>query len=311
MQRRPSGMIVSAMPTLGRFRTIDYAVAPNTGGNQFAFHDQELQDCIVHALLQGKKGGTFIDLAANHWQMFSNTLSLERDHGWSGLCIEPNPVYHAGLMQNRTCSLVAAYVSESEGPGFFSPFATKGRKTGCAMLNPDAPVPHYCMGSEGKLLPGPRAASSLGGAVWTIPFERILEKHELPPIIDFLSLDVNGPEEAVMRSFPYSRHNVTVITIEGPSEGLTKTLRHHNYRLLCLVGHLDQIWVYEPSFRRDGAEWAQLRTTAASPSPTKSKAAQCSKMVFPHAPGCRAAQQALGRKYRVYGTVAKPSPATR
>ena len=114
-----------------------------------------------------------------------------------------------------------------------------------------------------------------------------------------------------MRSFPYSRHNVTVIAIEGPSEGLTKTLRHHNYRLLCLVGHLDQIWVYEPSFRRDGAEWAQLRTTAASPSHKKSKATQCSQMIFPHAPGCRAVQQALGRNYRVYGTVAKPSPATR
>ena len=188
-------MIVSAMPTLGRFRTIDYAVAPKTlvaSGNQLAFHGQEMQDCIVHALLQGKKGGTFIDLAANHWQTFSNTLSLERDHGWSGLCIEPNPVYHAGLMQNRTCSLVAAYVSESEGPGFFSPFATIGRKTGCAKLNPDAPVPHYCMGSEGKLMSGARAASLLGGAVWTIPFERILEKH-------FLQSSTSSPSTSMAR----------------------------------------------------------------------------------------------------------------
>ena len=49
------------------------------------------QDEIVVDLVG--KDGFFIDLAANDAKELTNTLSLERDYGWRGLCIEPNPGY--------------------------------------------------------------------------------------------------------------------------------------------------------------------------------------------------------------------------
>ena len=49
------------------------------------------QDEIVVDLVG--KDGFFIDLAANDAKELTNTLALERDHGWNGLCIEPNPAY--------------------------------------------------------------------------------------------------------------------------------------------------------------------------------------------------------------------------
>ena len=92
--------------------------------------------------------------------------------------------------------------------------------------------------------------------VWTSIFEQILARHRLPQRIDFMSLDVNGPEEAVMRSFPFDRHNITVLAIEGPSHGLQTLLSSQDYRLLCAVGRLDQLWVHWPSLQTDGASYA-------------------------------------------------------
>ena len=76
------------------------------------WHSQVGQDKIVFDFLGGKKNGYFIDLAANHAVSLSNTLGLERDHDWSGLCIEPNPMYWE-LLSHRKCDVVAAVVGAS------------------------------------------------------------------------------------------------------------------------------------------------------------------------------------------------------
>ena len=44
----------------------------------------------------------FIELGAVDGFEFSNTLSLERDLGWRGLCIEPSAMYHELVASNRT-----------------------------------------------------------------------------------------------------------------------------------------------------------------------------------------------------------------
>ena len=75
-----------------------------------AWHSDFGQDKYVQELLGGKRGGFFIDLAANNPIHSSNTRALERDYGWSGLCIEPNPYYHAPLAKKRSCRLVVCAV---------------------------------------------------------------------------------------------------------------------------------------------------------------------------------------------------------
>ncbi len=52
------------------------------------WHAQVGQDRTVVQLLKGKRGGFFIDLAANEPIILSNSRTLERDFGWDGLCIE-------------------------------------------------------------------------------------------------------------------------------------------------------------------------------------------------------------------------------
>jgi hypothetical protein len=55
----------------------------------FFSHGGSDQDEIVLALFRGKRGGYFVDLAANDAVALSNTFALETDYGWNGLCIEP------------------------------------------------------------------------------------------------------------------------------------------------------------------------------------------------------------------------------
>ena len=75
-------------------------------------HSQVGQDMTVFLLTEGRPG-FFVDLAANDAVSLSNTLMLERDLDWQGLCIEPNPGYWKDLAR-RKCKLVAAVVGHTK-----------------------------------------------------------------------------------------------------------------------------------------------------------------------------------------------------
>lgn len=49
-------------------------------------------------------GGYFVDMAANDALDCSNTVALEQNYGWRGLCVEANPRYLPSL-QRRHCQV--------------------------------------------------------------------------------------------------------------------------------------------------------------------------------------------------------------
>ena len=57
--------------------------------------------------------GFYVESGANHWKLASNTYFFDKCLGWDGLCIEPNPKYHAGLREHRSCVLVPECLSEA------------------------------------------------------------------------------------------------------------------------------------------------------------------------------------------------------
>lgn len=76
------------------------------------YHSQLGQDELIMRILDHKKKGYFIDLAANDARNISNTLALEKELDWDGLCIEPNPMYWYGL-SFRKCKTVGALIGKS------------------------------------------------------------------------------------------------------------------------------------------------------------------------------------------------------
>lgn len=76
------------------------------------WYSQFGQDIAVSSLLNNKKDGFFVELAANHPTFLSNTYSLEQNLNWTGLCIEPQSIHWWGLSQVRKCQLVGAVIGE-------------------------------------------------------------------------------------------------------------------------------------------------------------------------------------------------------
>lgn len=62
-------------------------------------------------------------------------------------------------------------------------------------------------------------------------FSDVLKQHKVPLAIDFFSLDVEGAEHLVLRSFPFEKYSCLIITIERPKAETTKLLLANGYRL--------------------------------------------------------------------------------
>ena len=96
-------------PPLRKLDTEEYLrhVGRNpTGGPVFlGAHAQDLFVWYNHARFLNRRG-FYVDLATNDAIARSNTYFLDRCLGWSGLCIEPNPLHHARIRRERSCELL-------------------------------------------------------------------------------------------------------------------------------------------------------------------------------------------------------------
>lgn len=194
---------------------------------------QVRQDEIVAHLLRHKRNGYFVDLAANDPIRISNTFALERNLKWGGLCIEANPIYWHGL-SHRNCQVVGAVVGKVVGDTVDFRFpkekAPKGGIVGSDFDNHNA--------RHGEL--ETRSTTTLA---------EILARFQAPPIIDYVSLDVEGAEFFVMSSFPFETYTIRVLTVERPSKELESLLRQHGYiTLKKLKPWGEMLWIHR-SFR--------------------------------------------------------------
>ena len=193
-------------------------------------HSQCNQDCVVMALLQLKRGGFFVDLAANHPVTWSNTKALERDFGWNGVCVEPNPIYHNMLLTHRACTVVAAAVGSREGTALFK-MNTNVRS-----------------GAFGHIIDQGGRLDTAVSEVTITTFGRIAVEASVPAHIDFLSLDVEGSELAVMRAFPYEAYSISLLSVENPPTVLVALLASRGYAYLCDNGpYRDKLFAHVPT----------------------------------------------------------------
>lgn len=172
-------------------------------------HSYQGQDAFVVETLGGLRGGFFLDSGASDGVSGSNTLALERDYGWRGICVEPNATLYARLRTQRAAYSVCCCLAAEEGdvafleaagvyggivahydPAFLASIRTQVLTLG----DPATPLP-------GTLKPARTLASVLADA-------------DAPPVIDYWSLDVEGAELELLRSFPFDRYQIRVLTVE-------------------------------------------------------------------------------------------------
>jgi hypothetical protein len=171
------------------------------------------QDEVLIDLI-GEKG-YFVDLAANDAKDFSNTLALERA-GWDGLCIEPNPAYWYGL-SHRKCKVAGALVGATKQQvsvkfrGVYGGIIGKlDEKLANRKKEPDSPVQQR----------------------YTAPLLELLQNFQVPHVIDYLSLDVEGAEHMIMKDFPFEEYAIRIMTVERPSKQLRQLLESKGFVFL-------------------------------------------------------------------------------
>lgn len=193
------------------------------------FFSQARQDECVLSLLRNRTGGYFVDLAANDATILSNTYALERHYGWNGLCIEPNPTYWYNLSHYRPhCTLVAGVLGQRTGDTM--DFLYTGNEHG---------------GIVGEGFDNARSSLKKDSLQErTVTLRDVFRKFNVPSVIDYMSLDVEGAEEFVLRHFPFQEYTIRLLTIERPKEGLRQILENNGYtQKLRLSRWGETLWV--------------------------------------------------------------------
>ena len=207
------------------FGNADLLSPPDSAAATKKWFSQVNQDEIVATLLRNKRGGFFIDLAANHATHWSNTFGLEKNLDWNGLCMEPNPMYWRQLAFRR-CQVVGAVVGgERDALVHFRYQAIRGGAYG-RITNE---------GTEGSQ------------PAYTVPLLEVLERYNTPREIDYLSLDVEGAESLIITRFPLNEYKIKVITVERLDEEGMAYLQKYGYVQTYLVRKVvgETLWVHE------------------------------------------------------------------
>ncbi|MFI6844453.1 FkbM family methyltransferase [Kitasatospora sp. NBC_00085] len=190
------------------------------------------QDRFVLRALNGLRGGFFLDSGASDGVEVSNTRVLERAFGWTGICVEPNAALYAELVANRSCHCVNCCLYERDDDVEFVEAGTIG-----GIL--DEYHPALLERARGLLGAAP------GGPPPTVrkparTVRSVLREYGAPPVIDYWSLDTEGSELTILRSFPFDEYTVRVLTVEhnwSPARAvLRRFLEARGFRWAAALG---------------------------------------------------------------------------
>jgi len=185
------------------------------------FKSQKNQDrWVLLEVLPLMKNGYFLDLAAADGMTHNNTYVLEKHFGWSGLCIEPNPVYYCQLLEHRNCDTSPSVVSHRQE---MLPFRVDNGQLG-GIVADDTDNNANIRGQE---LPN---ATIISLPAKTL--NQILIEHQAPAIIDYFSLDVEGSEERIISTLDFDAYQFGCITIERPTLKVNEILFDQGYRFV-------------------------------------------------------------------------------
>jgi FkbM family methyltransferase len=174
---------------------------------EFYSQPATMQDQWVVEKTEGRVGGYYVEIGAHDGKRHSNTLTLEQSFGWKGLLVEPNPNLFEKLVSSRSHARnqfadVAIGPSNKSGENFALGDAYGG-------------LTRYM---SQQWLDGHEFHQSPITQVDTITLQSLFEAYKVPEYIDYLSLDVEGAELAILESFfkcHHSRHyRIRYMTVE-------------------------------------------------------------------------------------------------
>jgi FkbM family methyltransferase len=159
------------------------------------------QDLFVLTEAGFKTNGYFVEFGATNGVDGSNSWLLEKQFAWSGIVAEPARCWHGQLRMNRNCIIETDCVwRDSNSVLTFNETDSGEYST----------IDSYSASD----LHGQERATGKRYDVNTISLEDLLEKHGAPREIDYLSIDTEGSEYAILSDFNFDKYQFRVITCE-------------------------------------------------------------------------------------------------
>lgn len=222
------------------FKTLHFFVGSAALKSDRISNSQDGQDLLIAHIHNNKRNGFFIDLASNDATFISNTFLLERKYDWDGICIEANPIYFWKLAHRR-CTVVAAVISDTVDA------------TAKFAFDPRSPVFGGIAGQVGDqtLNNGWQNARQLPKGVSLTQYrattlELVLQQLHAPPVIDYMSLDIEGSEYVALKHFPFGRYTFLTMTVERPGSELRTLLNSNGYFIVwCLTKYVDVLYAHQ------------------------------------------------------------------
>jgi FkbM family methyltransferase len=180
------------------------------------------QDLWVLAETKRRLGGFFVEIGAFDGIEHSNTYLLEKEFGWTGILVEPNPAYHSVLRERRSAALSTSAVYSTTGKVDFMHVGAAAVLSGIAK--------HAFSDRHAQL----RSRDSDVITVDTLTLNDLLRNYGAPNKVDYISIDTEGSEFEILAAFDFDAFDVRLFSIEHnftPREVDTdKLMRRHGYR---------------------------------------------------------------------------------
>ena len=148
------------------------------------------QSQLIDKLLKGRRGGVFLECGAYDGERMSNSLFFELHRNWTGVLIEGNPKHYPNLLsKNRNAFVVRACLSPSTVPQALK-YSVQDARSGIAlgMITQTVEIPCF-------------------------PLNSIMEALGIRHI-DYMSLDVEGPELKILKTLNWSQLSIDIMSIE-------------------------------------------------------------------------------------------------
>lgn len=192
---------------------------------------------VIERVFPGKRGGWFIDSGAGPDGIRgSNSYVLETEFDWRGLLVEPHPECYKRVKANRSAIVEECCLTDSFGEVEF----VLNEFPELSSIPQHLSEPNFvAAGFASKQLPKVR--------VPCVPLWELLRRHSAPPVIEYMSLDIEGAEWIALKDFPFAEFRILCMTIERGGKSYDKLrakLRREGYRLVRAVIP-DDFYVHE------------------------------------------------------------------
>jgi len=180
-------------------------------------YSQNNEEEILAGILPDK--GRFLDVGAYTGKEFSNTLALF-ERGWTGVLVEPSPTAFAALQKNYEGKDGALLVNAAIGPedGLVDLWDSGGDAISSTS------IAHKEKWERGYKCKFKKIR------MWSITFKTLFEEHGSD--YDFVNIDTEGTNLAILKLFPFDKCLPKCICIEHDSqvEEMQVIMAKHGYK---------------------------------------------------------------------------------